>query len=61
MVVMKIKKKKKKNTNKCVVTGDLKLQNYQNWLEEIPLDHKINHLEKNKINKNKFKKTINNS
>ena len=41
--------KKAKCTEKCVVKRKLKLENYNNCLEETQLENKTNHLEKIKL------------
>ena len=42
---------KAKNTKKCVIKRKLKFQDYKNCLEESQIKNKINHLERNKIDK----------
>ena len=45
MIVLKIKKAK--DTKNCIIKTKLKFGNCKNCLEEIQLENKINHLEKN--------------
>ena len=49
--------KKAKDTKECVIKKKLKFENYKNWLEATQLENKINHLEKNKIDKDRIKKS----
>ena len=44
-----IEGKKTKDTKKCVIKRELKLEDYRNCLEVTQLENKINHLEKNKF------------
>ena len=45
---------KAKDTKKCVIKGKLKFENYKNCLEATQLENKMNHLEKNKIDIDRF-------
>ena len=47
--------KKAKGSKKCVIKK-LKFENYKNCLEATQLENNINHLEKNEINIDSFKK-----
>ena len=40
--------KNAKGTNKCVIKGKVKFQNYKNCLEATQLEDQIGHLEKNR-------------
>ena len=40
----------------CVITGKLKVEDYENCLEAALLKNKVNHQEKSKIHKHSFKK-----
>ena len=42
---------KAKDTKCCVIKRKLKLENYRNCLEATQFENKINHSEKNEINK----------
>ena len=53
---MKISKKAK-DTKKCAVKRKFKFENYENCLEATQLGNKVNHLEKNKINKDSIEKS----
>ena len=48
--------KKVKGTKMCVIKRKLKFENYKNCLEATQLENKINHLEKNKINRDSINK-----
>ena len=50
--------KKAKGTQKCVIKGKIKFENYKNCLEATQLDNKIKYLEKNKISINILKKSL---
>ena len=52
--------KKAKGTKECVIKK-LKSENYKNCLEANQPENKTNHLEKNIINTDSFKRIINNS
>ena len=56
MTVVKIKKQK--TQKKYVRRRKLKFKNYKNCLEAPQLENKTNHLEKNKIDIDNFKKDI---
>ena len=56
MTAVKISKKAK-DTKKCVVKRKIKFENYKNCLEVNQLENKVNHLEKNKINKDSIEKS----
>ena len=47
--------KKAKHTKKCV-KKQLKFENYKHYVEATKLENKINHLEKNKVNVDSFKR-----
>ena len=49
--------KKAKGTKKCVIKRKLKFESYKTCLEAAQLQNKINHLEKNKINRDSLKKS----
>ena len=42
--------KKANSTEKCAIKRKLKFQDYKNCLEAVPVENKIYHLQKNKIN-----------
>ena len=52
--------KNAKGTNKCVIKGKVKFQNYKNCLEATQLEDQIGHLEKNRTDMQyeKIKKRI---
>ena len=41
----------------CHKKKQLKFENYKTWLEATQIENKINHLEKNKIDKDRIKKS----
>ena len=55
MTVVKIKAKDRK---KSVMKRKLKFEHYENCLEVIQLDSKINHIERNEIDINSLKKDL---
>ena len=52
---------KAKGTNKNVIKRKLRFENYKNCLEASQLENEIKHLEKIKLTKIVFKKTVKNS
>ena len=52
---------KAKGTNKNVIKRKLRFENYKNCLEASQLENEIKHLEKIKLTKIIFKKTVKNS
>ena len=48
--------KRAKGTKKCVVKTKLKFEDYKHCLEATQLENKINHLEKNTLNVDNFRK-----
>ena len=48
----RIEDERARGTKKCVIKRKLKFENYENCLEAIHLENKINYLEKNEININ---------
>ena len=57
---MGVKIKKEKNTQKCVIRGKIKFDDYKNCLEATHIENKINYLEKRKLIQKALKKTIQN-
>ena len=57
---MGVKIKKEKNTQKCVIRGKIKFDDYKNCLEATHIENKINYLEKRKLIQKVLKKTIQN-
>ena len=51
-----VKKKKAKDTKKCVIKRKTKFQNYRNCSGATKQENKRNHLEKSKIDKDNLKK-----
>ena len=54
----KIKDKKVKGRKKCIVKKKIKFKKYENCLEAVQGENKINHLEQNKIDIDRIKKII---
>ena len=48
--------KKVKGTKTCVIKRKIKFEDYKNCLEAAQTENKVNHLEKNKIDKDSLKK-----
>ena len=53
---MVVKKKKAKDTKKCVIKRKIKFQNYRNCSGATKQENERNHLEKSKIDKDNLKK-----
>ena len=47
--------KKAKGTKKCVIRRELQFENYKSCLKATQLENKINHLEKNKTERENIK------